>query len=301
MKRRNALDRSTIQMIRGIDHIVHVVRNLASASAAYERLGFQVGAENVHPWGTRNRLVQVPGSYIELLSLPEPEISSNQTSRSYSFSNFNRDFLAECGEGFSFLALQSNDPKAEKAAFDKAGFGGIEVLDFSRKGKRADGSETEVTFTLTFARDPASPHAGFFACLHKTPERVWFPELQRHKNGVTKISAAVFVAENPTDHHIFLEAVTGARDIHSSSLGLRIETPLGQILIYDPRGFSDAFGVLPPDEEGMRLAAIVFAVPNLDDVKRHFEDGDLTASEMHNRLVVGPPAACGVVMAFETA
>ncbi len=288
-------------MIRGIDHIVHVVRDLPAATTAYERLGFQVGAENVHPWGTRNRLVQVPGSYIELLSIPEPETSSQQLPRSYSFGNFNGEFLAECGEGFSFLVLQSKDPKAEKAAFDKAGFGGFEILNFSRRGKRADGSETDVAFSLTFTRDPASPHAGFFTCLHKTPESIWFPELQRHKNGATRISAAVFVAENPTDHHIFLEAFTGARDIHSSSLGLRIETPFGQILVYDPRGFSDTFGIMSPEDDGMRLAALVFEAGDLATIKQCFEDSDLPASELHNRLIVEPAATCGAIIAFETA
>jgi len=288
-------------MIRGIDHVVHVVRDLAAACAAYERLGFQVGAENVHPWGTRNRLVQLPGCYIELLSIPEPDTLPKQTGRSPSFGAFNSEFLEKCGEGLSFLVLRSIDPRAEKTAFDQAGFGGFEVMDFSRKGKRADGSEVDVAFSLAFARDPASPHAGFFTCLHKTPESIWFPELQRHKNGATAISAAVFVAENPTDHHIFLGSFTGARDIHSSSLGLRIETPHGQILIYDPRGFFDAFGFAPPEDEGMRLAALIFEAGDLTAISKWFEENDLTASERHNRLIVGPPTAAGAVIAFETA
>jgi catechol 2,3-dioxygenase-like lactoylglutathione lyase family enzyme len=288
-------------MTRGLDHVVHVVRDLAAATAIYERLGFQVGAENVHPWGTKNRLVQLPRFYIELLSIPESVKLSPQPPRSYSFGAFNREFLQACGEGLSSLALQSADPKAEEAEFDKADFGGFDVVDFARKGKRPDGSETEVAFSLAFAQDPASPHAGFFTCLQKTPERIWFPELQRHRNGAKGISAAVFVADNPTDHHIFLEAFSGARDVRATSLGLRIETPQGEILIYDPRAFIDAFGSTPPEEEGLRLAALVFRVADLAATQKWLESSGLSPRNLHNRLVVGPGEVMGAVIAFESA
>jgi catechol 2,3-dioxygenase-like lactoylglutathione lyase family enzyme len=288
-------------MIRGLDHIVHVVSDLAAAGAAYERLGFQVGAENVHPWDTRNRLVQIPGFYIELLSIPESVKLPPQPTQSYSFGAFNREFLQACGEGLSSLALQSSDPKAEAAEFDKAGFGGFEVVDFARKGKRHDGSEIEVAFSLAFARDPASPHAGFFTCLHGTPERIWFLELQRHHNGARSIAAAVLVAENPTDHHIFLEAFSGARDVRATSLGLRIETPHGEILTYDPRAFVDSFGTAPSKDEGLRLAALVFTVADLAATGKWLETAGLRPRELHNRLVVGPDGTCGAVIAFESA
>ena len=287
-------------MTRGIDHIVHVVRDLAAASAVYERLGFQVGAENVHPWGTKNRLVQLPRFYIELLAIPE-SAKLPPAKHAYSFGAFNREFLQACGEGLSFLVLQSADPKAEKAEFDKTGFGGFEVMDFARKGKRADGSEAEVAFLLAFARDPASPHAGFFTCLQKTPENIWFPELQQHRNGAKSISAAVLVADNPTDHHIFLEAFSGARDVRATSLGLRIETPQGEILVYDPRAFSDAFASSAPKEEGLRLAALVFGVADLGATRTWLETVGMRPRTLHDRLVVGPDEAMGAVIAFESA
>jgi catechol 2,3-dioxygenase-like lactoylglutathione lyase family enzyme len=287
-------------MTRGIDHIVHVVRDLAAASAVYERLGFQVGAENVHPWGTKNRLVQLPRFYIELLAIPE-SAKLPPAKHAYSFGAFNREFLQACGEGLSFLVLQSADPKAEKAEFDKTGFGGFEVMDFARKGKRADGSEAEVAFSLAFARDPASPHAGFFTCLQKTPENIWFPELQRHRNGAKSISAAVLVADNPTDHHIFLEAFSGARDVRATSLGLRIETPQGEILVYDPRAFSDSFASSAPKEEGLRLAALVFGVADLGATRTWLQTAGLSPRALHDRLVIGPHEAMGAVIAFENA
>ncbi|MGB8511504.1 MAG: VOC family protein, partial [Pseudolabrys sp.] len=54
-------------MARGLDHIVHAVRDLDAAADLYRRLGFTVGARNKHPWGTYNHIVQLPGFFIELL------------------------------------------------------------------------------------------------------------------------------------------------------------------------------------------------------------------------------------------
>ncbi len=60
-------------MARGLDHIVHAVRDLDAAADFYRRLGFTVGARNRHPWGTHNHIVQLPGFFIELLTFAEPE------------------------------------------------------------------------------------------------------------------------------------------------------------------------------------------------------------------------------------
>src|SRR5258708_33173535 len=97
-----AMTESKNSMTRGLDHVVHVVRDLAAAGAVYERLGFQVGAETVHPWGTRNRLVQLPRFYIELLWIPEPAKLPAPSPRFYSFAAVNREFLQARGGRPSF-------------------------------------------------------------------------------------------------------------------------------------------------------------------------------------------------------
>ena len=58
-------------MPRGLDHIVHAVRDLESAADLYRRLGFTVGARNRQPreWGTQNHIVQTPDTFIELLAV----------------------------------------------------------------------------------------------------------------------------------------------------------------------------------------------------------------------------------------
>jgi catechol 2,3-dioxygenase-like lactoylglutathione lyase family enzyme len=283
---------------RGLDHIVHVVRDLDTAGAFYERLGFRVGARNRHPWGTHNRLVQFPGCFIEILSVEEPDKIVAGTDTAFSFGGFNRDFLAQVGEGLSCLVLEGHDPPAEKAALDAAGFGGFDLLQFARKGRRADGTETEVGFKIAFGRDPTSPHAAFFTCLQTNPESFWAEELQRHANGARAVAAVVLVAQNPTDHHIFLEAFSGARAPHASSLGLTVATPRGLIQVYEPRAFQDVFGLDAPQGDGLRIAALVFAVDDPAKVRALAARNGIATSEHAARLVVGPRAAHGAVLAF---
>jgi catechol 2,3-dioxygenase-like lactoylglutathione lyase family enzyme len=54
-------------MPRGLDHIVHAVRDLDAAAEFYRRAGFTVGVRNRHPWGTHNHIVQFPGVFVELV------------------------------------------------------------------------------------------------------------------------------------------------------------------------------------------------------------------------------------------
>jgi catechol 2,3-dioxygenase-like lactoylglutathione lyase family enzyme len=280
-------------MARGLDHIVHVVRDLEAAGAFYARLGFQVGARNRHPWGTENRLVQLPGFFLEVLTVAEPEKIAGAT-----FGAFNQKFLSEVGEGLSGLVVEGHDPKGESAALDAAGFGGIPLLEFSRQGKRADGMDVEVGFKIAFARYPAAKHALFFTCMQTAPDSFWSAALQRHPNGARQLAATVLVAENPTDHHIFLEALTGVRDIRATSMGLTIPTPRGTIQVMDPRAFRQAFGTDAPKDAGLRLAALVFTVADVAAMRGLLEKNGVNAREQAGRLVIGPEAALGATIAF---
>jgi catechol 2,3-dioxygenase-like lactoylglutathione lyase family enzyme len=191
-----------MRMARGLDHIVHAVRDLDACAALYERLGFMVGARNRHDWGTHNRVVQLPGFFIELLTVAEPD-KLGSDGLSQLFGAHNRDFLAR-HEGLSGLLLESRDAAAYATLFRNAGIAASEVLRFGREGRRPDGTPIRLAFSLAFARDPAGAEAAFAACQHHFPENFWNPAFQQHRNGTTGVAGVVMVAENPSDHHIFL-------------------------------------------------------------------------------------------------
>lgn len=282
-------------MARGLDHIVHAVHDLDAAGEAYARLGFTVGAHNRHPWGTHNRIVQFPGVFIELLALGEMDRIPPPRPRSLSFGAFTRDFLKR-GEGLSMLVLEGKGA-ADAEAFRAAGIGDFDVFNFEREGKRPDGSAVKVAFSLAFAQDKAAPDTGFFTCQQHYPENFWNPAFQQHANGVTGVAGVVFVAENPADHHVFLKAFAGVSDLQSTSSGITIETPRGEIQAMDPAAYRLHFVVEPPDiSRGMRLAAIRFAVRDIGVARGALGAG---ATERMDKLIIAPQAAHGATLVFE--
>ena len=288
-------------MPNGLDHIVHAVRDLDAAAEFYSSMGFTVGARNRHPWGTHNRIVQLRNCYIEILEVAEPEKIAPHGAHSFSFGAFNRDFLAS-QEGFSMLILNSSSAVDDARSFEAAGIGGLKVFDFARDGAKPDGTPVKLAFSLAFARDPASPNVRFAVCQHHFPENFWDPAFQAHANGARTVPGAALVADNPTDHHIFLKAFTGVSDLHSSSIGIKARTGNGDVDIMERTAFRDQFGVsLDIRDEGMTLNAMRFAVSDIAEVEAlHRRNG--IASQRHvGRLVAPPHLAHGATLIFEAA
>lgn len=289
-------------MPQGLDHIVHAVRDLDAAAAFYSRAGFTVGERNRHPWGTHNRIVQLKNCYIEILEIAEPEKITPHGARLFSFGAWHRDFLGR-REGLSMLILNSRDAADDARSFAASGIGGFEVFDFAREGTRPGGGRVKLAFSLAFARDPVSPDdAGFAACQHHFPENFWDPALQIHANGAQAVAGVAMVAENPTDHHIFLKAFTGLSDLHSSSIGIKARVGNGDVEIVEPVSFRDRFGVAPlVGGEGMTLNAIRFVVADIAQAEALQRQAGITSQRHVGRLVVPPHAAFGATLIFERA
>jgi catechol 2,3-dioxygenase-like lactoylglutathione lyase family enzyme len=286
-------------MARGLDHLVHAVRDLDAAGDFYRRLGFTVGARNRHPWGTHNRIVQLPGFFVELLSVGEPDRIVEPASGTVSFGAFTRDFLAR-GEGLAMLVLEGHDAAADAQAFRRAGIGDFAPFRFEREGRKPDGRVVKLGFSLAFARDERAPDTCFFTCQQHYPENFWDPAFQGHPNGATGVAAVVLVAENPTDHHIFLSAFSGVRDLLATSTGVTVETPRGAIQAMDPAAFRLHYGVAPPDvTAGARLAAVKFTVRDVAATHAMLAKSSIAAADHMGRLVVGSDAALGATIVFE--
>src|SRR5712691_11040598 len=229
----------------GLDHVIHAVRDLETAAELYRRLGFTVGARNRHAWGTHNHVVQLPGFFVELLTVAEPE-KLGTDGFSTMFGRFNQTFLTH-HQGLSLLILESRDAAADSAAFQSAGIGASEALKFEREGKRPDGSTVKVGFSLAFARDAKAPAIGFAVCQQHFPENFWNPAFQQHPNTANGIDAAVLVADKAGEHHAFLSAFAGGRDVFATSSGITASTPRGDISVMDAAAFSRHFGTEPPN------------------------------------------------------
>jgi len=282
---------------RGLDHLVIGVRDLDAAGAFYEKLGFTVGARNRHPWGTENRIVQFPGSFLELITIADSAAIVPPTQRVFSFGSFVGEALAR-GEGTSMLVLESTDAKADAAAFQTAGIGDFEPFSFERQAKRPDGSEVRVAFSLAFAADPLAPECGFFVCQQHEPQNFWNPAFQQHANGATALTSAVIVTDDPSAHRNFLSAYAGFPEVLEGNADYVLILPRGRIDVLDPEAAQAIYHV-EPDPTPARFLGFCVAVPDLDAVASRLEEAGLAHIHSDERIVVPAEAAMGSVIAFE--
>jgi len=282
----------------GLDHVIHAVRDLEAAAELYRRLGFTVGRRNRHAWGTHNHLVQLPGFFIELLTVAEPE-KLGTDGLSALFGTFNRIFLKN-QEGLSFLILESEDAATDAARFRSAGIGVSDAMRFEREGKRPDGSAVKVGFSLAFARDAKAPATGFAVCQQHFPENFWNPAFQQHANTASGIEAAVLVAENPGEHHAFLSAFGGGHNVSATSSGITASTPRGDVIVMDAAAFRRHFGTEPPStSRGARLAALRFRVRDRAALSAALKAGGIVAGADPSKTVIAPEVALGATLVFD--
>ena len=285
---------------RGIDHLVIAVRDLDMAAALYERLGFQVGARNRHPWGTENRLIQFERSFIELIALGEGGGIPPHRPRAFSFGAFVRDYLGR-REGLALLALGSDDAQADAAFFVGSGVGDFEPFSFRRGARRPDGSETEVAFTLAFAADPRAPDAGFFVCQHHYPDNFWNRALQEHANGAEGIAAVVLSAEEPQAHRSFLERFAGApaRLPRGSDISLPLDG--ARLDVTTPDDAAELYGSVEADPHRAEFVAFAVRVPDMRALAHRLDAAGVPYGWFGSRLVVPASVARGVAIAFDPA
>jgi catechol 2,3-dioxygenase-like lactoylglutathione lyase family enzyme len=285
-------------MTRGIDHLVVAVRDLDGAAGLYERLGFQVGARNRHPWGTENRVIQLPGSFIELITVGAGAAIPPREARRFSFGAFVRDYLAS-REGLAMLVLDSADAKADAAGFAADGIGDFEPFFFERRGRRPDGSETHVAFTLAFAEDPAAGRAGFFLCQPHVPENFWNETFQRHPNRASALSSVTLAAPDPASHRAFLSRFTGVEPSSPDGDDLSFPLARGRIDVVTPDDAAEIHGSVEAEPGTAAFVAFAVRIPNLQGQAALLAEGRIPYQAIGSRLVVPASAAHGVTIAFE--
>jgi hypothetical protein len=288
-------------MPRGLDHIVHAVRDLDAAAEFYRRAGFTVGARNRHAWGTHNHIVQFPGVFIELITIGEPELIRIGAPGTFSFGAFLRDFLAR-GQGLAMLVLEGKGAAEDAAAFRAAGIGDFKPFNFEREARRPDGSPTRVAFSLVFAADEKAPDIGYFTSQQHNPENFWNPAFQQHANGAATVAGIVMVSENPDDHRHFVSSFAGEGHVDADASGISVATPRGVIQVMNPAAWRAATGTEPPDlTRGAHLAAIRFVIRDKAAAMAALKSSGIAASERDGCVVVPPHAAHGATLIFETA
>jgi len=242
-----------------IDHVVLAVRDLDAAASAYEALGFTLTPRANHPFGTGNRLAQFAGSFLEVLTVVEPEKISEPDGNRSSFGAFNRDYLA-AGEGFSMLVLSSTDADADLARYRAHDLKAYDRFDFERTAIQPDGTPRTVAFRLAFTSHDDLPACGFFTCENRFPENFWKPAYQTHANTARDIAEIALVVDEPARFEAFLSAyaatpATGPADHRV------IETTAGTLALMTPAVFATRYGAV--SQATNRMLGLTIAVADL--------------------------------------
>lgn len=284
-------------MIRGIDHLVLPVRDLAEARRQYERLGFAVAADARHPFGTANALIFLADrTYLEPVAVADPGTAAAARRDGNVFVDRVAGFLERHGEGMAMAALRTADASADRAEFEAAGFAAGEVVTFRRMARMPDGAEAEVGFRLAFAADRAAPDAAFFSCQHLAAETVWRAAVTDHPNGARALARVALVARSPADFHIYLSAVTGQRELRATSFLVEAQLGATALSVFTPAGFRAHYGLDAPDPgHGLLFAAFDLAVADLAKAERFAGEGALRVGE---RLILPPSPGRGAVLGF---
>lgn len=286
---------------RGIDHLVLCVGDLDAAGARYEALGFTVTPRAQHDWGTANRLVQFGHrSFLEVLTVAEPDLIPEHGTRSFSFGAFNRDYLA-AREGFAMLVFDSPDAAADRDEFADKGLADLEPFYFERQATTPAGDRVTVAFSLAFVPPRHAPDAAVFTCQQHAPEHFWKPDYQRHANGAKAIVETVMVANDPAALRHYWEGVQGEDAVLADECGgLTAETARGAVLVVTPARYAELYGEAPRDDApaGPHFAAVRVGVADLAATQRLLEDNGIATRWARAGLVVPSDDLFGTALAF---
>ena len=286
-------------MSRALDHLVIPAHDLTALAAFYERLGFQVGRRNRHPWGTENHIVQFDGAFLELIGLGEGFERPASHAGEFSFAGFVSDFLAR-REGLAMLVMRSADAEADRRAFANTGIGGFSRFDFARTATRPDGRVVDVAFSLAFAASPEMPETGFFVCQQHFPENFWSAAAQVHPNGACGIAGLVFAHEAPDGAARFLATFSGGGAKRTPE-GWAVEVEGGVFEVAPRAALARHYGESAIPSDGPPLRLVRFVVDDLGALAHRFEAEGIAYRRVGEALLIEPPTAFGAALSFEAA
>ena len=285
-----------------LDHLVLPTLALATAQHRLEALGFSVAPRGVHPFGTENCCVFLAdGSYLEPLAIANREECEEAARAGNVFVARDQAFRFRRGlEGFSAVAMATDDAWSDDQRYSAAGLSGGAVLEFSRDMLLPDGSSATGSFRLAFAADLRSPDFFFFASQRVVPLPADRKALEAHENGVTGLAEVVLSEQNPTDFQYLVQEAADEREVEALSFGMSVDTPRGRITVLNDAGLQGFYGIAPTPraDRGLKGQAVVFTVSDLSKCRALLAERGVTFRERDGRLLVPPAPGQGVLFVF---
>lgn len=275
-------------MPRLLDHCVLPVPDLATARARYEALGFTVAPQGTHPFGTINACVYfADDTFLEPLAIGDAAKVREAVASRNVFVARDALYRQAVGEdGFSALVFKTDDARADHAGFEDGDVSAGPILDFSRAFVDPAGKSGKVSFRLAFAAELNSDAAYFFTCQRiDAVASAGRAVLETHRNGVTGVAGVTMSAADPQTNAAFLSALANASVEHAN----------GAIIAH----LGNARLTVEPGDGPLRLAAIHFAVADVDATADALAAGNVAFERQAGRLTVRPASGQGAIFTFE--
>ena len=266
-----------------LDHaVVNVRAGLDDAVAQFTRLGFQLTERGHHSLGSSNHLAVFGNDYLELLGF----LPGNEGKRA--------DLLTH-PLGLTGLAFRAGDPARVYDTLRARGLPALEPMAFQRPVALPDGTGAEARFTIVRFAAGTVPNGRSFFCHHHTPELVWRPEWQVHRNGALGVAEFAIAAHEPARTATLYEAMFGSDLMSPVAGGVAFRTPQLTLLILTPDAVAQRYnGAAPVSPDGSdRMVALGIAVRSLAAARAVLDGEGIPHAPLASGGLVVPHAQAG--------
>lgn len=246
-----------------LDHtVINVKYDMDGARSLFEKLGFTLTPRGYHSHGSMNHLMMFGADYLELIGVPEGR-------------DIERKDLMDAPVGINGIVFKAANVDDIYARLQSAGFDGDPPRAFHRP-VGIDGGRQDAKFRTVTVRGDVFPGGRVYYCEHGTPELVWRPEWQSHRNGVTSMPEFVAVAEDANGEAARFATLL-ATEIEMDGKGARCAVlNRCRITVLTPDQYAARYGALASSMNGRpaNFGAVVFATEDLPAFNGLLDDMD---------------------------
>lgn len=277
--------------LRGIDHVLVGVKDLAAAARQWGRLGFTCAPLGRHVGRkTGNHCILFPDDYIELIGIVDPDGPASRLD----------EILASQGDSLIASALAPTGAEAAHKELTEAGVGPQDIVLLRRPIKAPDGTDAEARFHNFDFPLAATPGFRLFCCHHLTPELVRQPGWTEHANTVTGVAGITVVTADPDAVADKLDLLFGPGSVMRTDDVVTVHAGrhrLVYVIATDlPQLYPEIDGLEDRPPHGI---AIRFHVADREAAARQLAGQSIPYTESDDgRLFVAPKHATGVLLQF---
>ena len=276
------------------DHAVISVRErMDEAAAIYRRMGFTLTERSFHPAGSCNHLMVFERDYLELIGFPP----AGQTIR---------PDLLEGPIGLDGLVLKAGDVDAIWRELVARGFPAAAPQGLART-LTLPGSSVEDEARFTTVRLPRGALAGgrLYYCRHETPQFIWHPPFQSHRNGALGIASFTIAVPDPRSEITKYERILDTAATIDPDGSARIRMGHAVIELMRPAALQAKLGALACDaadydgrEREAYMAMATLRVRDLAVTQRVLQEGGFAVAPLREAIAVPASEAMNCTIAF---